>query len=55
VALIVTITDTETGKTQTEEVEDDYLVITHGNREVANTQVFKTGTHQITIRVHDPE
>lgn len=50
----ITVRDTETGETQTETIENDYVVITDGNRYVANTQVYrKTGTHQITIKVRD--
>jgi len=52
--LRVDVYDTETGYTTSEEIDDDFLVITAGRYYVANTQVFKsTGTHQITIKVAD--
>lgn len=48
----VTVTDIETGESETQEIKDDYLVITTGNRYIANTNWYPTkGTTVLTIKV----
>jgi hypothetical protein len=48
----VTVEDTETGKTETQEVEaNDYFILTTGACHVEHTQVYPTkGTHVLTIK-----
>lgn len=50
----VTVEDTESGETSSSELENNYVVITGGSCEVANTQVYPTkGIHVITIKTGD--
>lgn len=52
----VTIEDLATGKVETKDVGDDYLVIAAGSHYVAHTQWYpRSGTHQLTIKRHRPE
>lgn len=47
----VTVRDTETGETTQRTIIDDYIVICAGNRYLAHTQTYRSGTHQLTIKV----
>lgn len=50
-AVKVTVTDPDSGEVLEERVvEDDYVVITAGNRYVAHTQAHANGTHVLTIK-----
>lgn len=50
-AVKVTVTDPDSGEVLEERVvEDDYVVITAGNRYVAHTQAHANGTHVFTIK-----
>lgn len=52
----VTVEDPDTGESETQEVEDDYILVTAGKCYVSYTQVFpKSGTHQLTIKKGEPE
>lgn len=46
----VTVEDLETGEVQTQEIDDDYVLITAGSCHVAHTNVYSSGTHVITIK-----
>lgn len=46
----VTVRDTENGDTDTATIENNYLVITAGNCEVTNTQIYANGTTVITVK-----
>lgn len=48
----ITVEDLATGEKETKEVEDnDYFILTTGNCEVTNTQVYPAkGTHVLTIK-----
>ena len=47
----ITVTDINTGDSETVEIENDYVVICQGDRHVAHTRfVPTTGTHIITIK-----
>lgn len=47
----VTVTDLGTGESETQEVWDDYVIVTAGSCEVANIQTYPTkGTHVLTIK-----
>lgn len=47
----VTVLDTETGETETEEIADDYMVICAGSCYVAETQIYGAGaTHRLMIK-----
>jgi hypothetical protein len=47
----VTVTDTENGDTETQEIENDVIVITAGNRYVDGVQSYANGTQIFTIKV----
>lgn len=47
----VTVTDLETGDTESQEVWNDYVIVTAGSCHVANIQDYPTkGTHVLTIK-----
>jgi hypothetical protein len=49
--LRVTVVDPDTGDTETIHLpDDDYVIICGSKRRVAHTQVYKTGTHIITVK-----
>lgn len=50
-AVKVTITDPETGEQLADQViENDYVIITAGDRYVAHTNAHANGTHVLTIK-----
>lgn len=50
----VTISDPESGEVLGEKIlDDDYLIITAGNRAVAHVNAHSNGTHVCTIKVVD--
>lgn len=47
----VTVLDTESGETSTEEIEDNYILVTAGSCYRDGVQVYpKTGTHVVTVK-----
>lgn len=46
----VTATDIETGESESIEITNNYVVITDGDRYVANAQVHANGTAVVTIK-----
>jgi hypothetical protein len=47
----IVCTDTDTGESETQEITDDYCVITAGSRYVSGIVTYpKTGTAVITVR-----
>lgn len=46
----VTVEDLQTGDKESADIENDYVVTVAGDAYVANTQVYKNGTHVITIK-----
>jgi hypothetical protein len=47
----VTVLDTESGETSTEEVENDYILVVAGTCHLANVQAYPTkGTVVLTIK-----
>ena len=50
----VTVTDTETGETETVDITDNYVLIREGTAYVASTQLHRlkdgTCTHVITVK-----
>jgi hypothetical protein len=54
-SISVTVTDSETGQSETREVpEDDYFILCVGKCYVEYTQAYKNGTHQLTIKGRKP-
>lgn len=52
----VTCEDVETGETDSVVVENDFVVVTDGDRYVSNVQSYpKTGTTVLTIKRRVPE
>lgn len=49
-AIEVTVRDTETGDTETQTVEDDYVVVCAGTCHLTHTQTSANGTHVLTIK-----
>lgn len=49
----VTATDVETGESESVVIENNYIVITDGDREVTHTNLFANGTAIITIKKVD--
>lgn len=49
----VTVKDLETGKEESKEIVDDYILITAGNRYLAHTNAFGNGTHVLTVKVDE--
>ena len=54
-SLTVTAVDNETGHAETWVVDNDHLMITHGNNRVSAVQRYKTGTVQYTVKVDEGE
>lgn len=48
--ILVTVRDLEAASEETRELRDDYLVICAGGYYVAHTQVYRNGTHVVTIK-----
>ncbi len=46
----VTVEDLETGEKESQEIDNDYIVVTAGDCDVTHTQDYpKSGTHILTI------
>lgn len=50
-AIEITVRDTETGDTETKTITDDYVIITAGRHYVAHRQAYRSGTHQLTVKI----
>ncbi len=50
----VTVTDTENGDTETQEIENNHIVVTAGNHYIAGVQRYGNGTAVYTIKVRKP-
>lgn len=50
----VTVTDEETGDTESVVIDDDYVVTCAGSCHVHYTQVHANGTHVLTIKGRKP-
>lgn len=47
----VTVEDLATGETESQQVQNDYIIVCAGSCHVAHTQVYpKKGTHVLTIK-----
>jgi hypothetical protein len=46
----VTVTDLDSGDTDTAVISDDYILTCAGSCYVAGATVYRTGTHVLTIR-----
>lgn len=47
----VTVTDLETGESETQEIWNDYVIVAAGACEVTNIQTYPTvGTHVLTVK-----
>ena len=50
-SLRITVEDLETGETETRTIENDWVLICHGNKYLANTSVYPTkGTAVLTVK-----
>lgn len=50
-SITVTVRDNDTGETEEQTIEDDYIVVTHGKVNLANAQVYpSTGTVVLTLK-----
>lgn len=49
-AIEVTVRDTETGDTETQTVENDYVIVTAGDCYVDSRQAHGKGTHVLTVK-----
>lgn len=50
-AIQVTVLDTESGDTETAQIENDYIIVTAGTCEVAHVNTYPTkGTHVLTVK-----
>jgi hypothetical protein len=47
----VTVLDLETGDAEDKTLDNDWLLITAGNRYMAGVQTYKNGTAVITVKV----
>jgi hypothetical protein len=46
----VTVEDLLTGETESQEIHDDYTIVTAGSCHVAHINAFANGTHVLTIK-----
>ena len=46
----VTARDLATGESETNEIRDDYVIVTDGRCYVSGTTVYANGTHVITVK-----
>lgn len=47
----VTVTDLETGESETKDIQNDYVIVTAGACEVTNIQTYPMkGTHVLTVK-----
>lgn len=46
----VTVRDLLTGESETNEIHNDYVIVTDGRCYVAGTTVYANGTHVVTIK-----
>lgn len=46
----ITVTDLNTGESESMEISDDYVLTTAGSCELAHTNVFANGTHVLTVK-----
>lgn len=47
----VTVTDLDTGESESKDIDNDYLLIAAGTAELTSRQVSPTtGTHQLTVK-----
>ncbi len=46
----MTVTDPETGDTETVEITDDYVITCAGSCYVDHVQAYANGTHVITVK-----
>lgn len=49
----VTVKDLETGEEESQEIVDNYILITAGNRYLAHTNMFANGTAVLTVKVDE--
>lgn len=54
-SITITITDNDNDTSETKTIENDFLVITHGTRDITNVQGYANGTQVITIKHVDPK
>lgn len=50
----VTVTDPETGDSETAEIIDDYVITCAGSAYVDSVQTYANGTHVITVKGRRP-
>lgn len=48
--LRVTVEELDSGKVTTKDIKDDYVLICAGRTYLASSQVYKNGTHVLTIK-----
>jgi hypothetical protein len=46
----VTVEDLETGESEVQEIEDDYVIVTGGSCYVDGLVAYSNGTHVLTIK-----
>lgn len=46
----VTVRDTETGDTETQVIENDYVIVVAGSCHVNGIQTYANGTHVLTVK-----
>lgn len=51
----VTVTDLETGESESQEVSNDYVIVCAGSCHVARTNAYGNGTHVLTVKGRAPD
>lgn len=49
-AIEVTVRDTETGESETQTIENDYVIVVAGDCYVDSRQAYGSGTHVLTVK-----
>ncbi len=51
----VTVTDLETGESESQEVSNDYVIVCAGSCYLDGTQAYANGTHVLTVKGRAPD
>ena len=49
-SITVTVTDTESGESETQTIENDHVIVAAGSCHVAHVQAHANGTHVLTVK-----
>lgn len=46
----VTVTDLDTGESDSRDIDNDYVLVNAGSAYLASIQTYANGTHQLTVK-----